>query len=106
MAKTLIAGQVVNTPYGDVWDEAILVVDNMNIDFRKGEMYMLISVYKNVTARTEEKKPYQEDHFMSNADFLAYIDTAQAITTLKSQAEDYALTIESPRLGLLGNIFE
>lgn len=106
MAKTLIVGQTVNTPYGDVWDQAILVVDNMNIDFRLGEMTLLVSIYKDATARTEGKKPYQEDHFMTSDDFLAYIDTAQAITTLKSQAEDYALTLTSRKLGPYNLLFE
>lgn len=105
--KTLIAGQTVETPYGETWDEAILTVDDILINYLTQTLKMTVHIYVNATARTEEKRPFAEKFFVSKDEFLANFTPTDPITSLKDQCEDYALTLMSPFLQVLfGDLFE
>jgi hypothetical protein len=109
MAKTLIAGQEVTNQYGDVWDEAVLVVDQIQLDFLNMNFKFRVDVYKNAASRTGGMKPISDWHVLNQSTFMANFDPSLAATTLKSQSEDYALTMVDPvdGIGLLyGGQFE
>ncbi len=106
MAKTLINGQTITTPYGDTWDAAVLHVDKVGLDYLLQELSMEINIYFNEAARTANKEPIRLGHFVEKDVFLANFDPQLAITTLKSQCEDFALTLTFSGFGLLGDKFE
>jgi len=108
MAKTLIAGQTVTNQYGDVWDAAILVADQIQLDFRTMTFKFRVDIYKDIAARTGGMKPISDWYALDQATFLANFDPSLAATTLDNQSEDYALIMTDPELpGLLyGDQFE
>lgn len=96
MAKTLIGGQTVTNQYGDVWDAAILVCDYATLDFLDANFRFRVDIYKDAAARTARQNPVTRWHVIDQATFLANFNSALAITTVKSQSEDYALIMEVP----------
>ena len=111
MAKTLISGQTVESMYGDVWDAAILSIDQIQLDYLNQIMKFRVDIYKDATERTEGSRAVQEWHVIDKTTFLAEFNISQPVTTLKSQCEDYALTLIDPNdpdgLALLyGSTFE
>lgn len=106
MAKTIKAGQDVVNQYGDVWDAAILSVDQIQLNFKDNNFKFRIDIYKDAAARTADAAPIPRWHEIDETEFLANFDPGLAATTLKSQAEDYTLTIEDTEGNLYGNKFE
>ena len=107
MAKTLKVGEVFPTPYGTEWDAAILVADDIYLDFNNQTMIIQINIYADSTARTELKEPLSEKIRVDKPTFLAEFDGTQAITTLNTQSEDYILTLTSLHFEvLLSDLFE
>ena len=95
MAKTLILGQTIEDQHGDVWDAAILVVDQIQLDYLTMTFKFRVDIYKDIASRTASKQPIQDWHALDQATFVANFDTADPITSLKSQSEDYALIMAS-----------
>ena len=107
MAKVLIVGQTVENQYGDIWDAAIMVVNFMNLDFLNQTFKFRVDVYKNATERTEGSKAISNWFVIDRDTFLANFVMTNAINTLKSQTENYALTLTDADDNLLyGDTFE
>ena len=108
MAKTLIVGQDITNVHGDVWDAAILVVDQIQLDFRTSTYKFRVDIYKDAAARTAAYRPISDWHVLDQATFLANFDPSLATLTLDNQSEDYALImtdVETAAL-LYGDQFE
>ena len=107
MAKTLIGGQSVTNQYGDVWTAAILVCDFLTLDFLDQNFRFRVDIYKDTAARTNRDSPVQQWYTIDSVEFLANFDPSLAATTMKSQAEDYALIMEDEATNLIyGDTFE
>jgi len=106
MAKTIKAGQDITNQYGDVWDAAILAVDQIQLDFRDNNYKFRIDIYKDAAARTADQNPVTRWYQIDETEFLANFDPGLAATTLKAQSEDYVLTINDPEGNLYGDMFE
>ena len=93
MAKTLIAGHDVTNKYGDVWTEAILVADFMELDFLEQTYKFRVDIYKDAAARTNRDNPVPTWYHIDRDTFEANFDMDLASTTLKAQSEDYSLLL-------------
>jgi hypothetical protein len=91
--KKIKANSNFETRFGDVWPEAILVVDSINIDVLKRTVQFQVDIYKDEAAREAGKTSYEETFFMRPEDFAGNITLTQPISTLPSQLENYALTL-------------
>ena len=106
MAKTLKAAQTITNPYGDVWDEAILVVDKIALDYLEQTMQFNVDIYKDTASRTGGSAPIQETYVIDKPTFLANFDPSESVLNLKEQAEDYALLLEDDEAQLIYDQFE
>jgi len=107
MAKTLKVGQTVENQYGDIWDAAVLVCDYSRLDFLDQTFAFRVDIYKDAAARTARHQPVQRWHTLDSVEFLANFDPGLAMTTTKSQSEDYALIMTDELLNLIyGDKFE
>ena len=107
MAKTLKGGKEINSPFGDVWTSAILVCDIITLDFNEQIMNIRADIYKDTAARTAGDRAIMQTHAVDKPTFLANFDTGQAVTTMKTQSEDFILTVEDGEGNLIyGDDFE
>ena len=108
MAKTLKDGRTITNEYGDIWDDAILVADYNNLDFLDKYFRFRIDIYKDSTARTAGYKPYNSTWYkIDKTEFQSNFVQTNAIATVKSQTESYALTLTDSSSNLIyGNDFE
>ena len=106
MAKTLKVGQTYTDHNGDVWDSAVLHVDYNFIDWLEQTLTMEVCIYKDTAARTAKYRPLKNKYRISKAEFLANFNQSLAITTLKTQCEDYALGLSDHNGTTYGTYFE
>lgn len=106
MAKTLIEGQTIENQYGDKWDAAILVVDNITIDFHAQILYFNADIYKDESCRTSFTKSIRNVHTVEKEEYLANFNILDTIFSLKEQAENYVLTLTNERGDKYGDKFE
>lgn len=108
MAKTLIPGQTVESPFGDTWTAAILVADILNLNFSDQVMTVRAEIYRDTQARIDGDRSIRQDHFVDKATFLSEFDLSAPAQQLKGQAEDWLLTILDETGGSLiyGDTFE
>ncbi|MBW1853106.1 MAG: hypothetical protein JRJ00_00235 [Deltaproteobacteria bacterium] len=107
MAKTLKDGETYTDNNGDVWSEAVLHVDYTYEDWLTQIMTMTVCIYKDTAARAAGYAPLKRNIAVSKAAFLENFTLTEAISTLKSQCETYALTLIDPVTGnLYSDLFE
>jgi hypothetical protein len=104
--KTLKANETFPTPFGEDWPNAILSIDNIELDYLNQTATFRVDVYKDEQARTDKKQSFQETFLVNKDRFVANIDMAAAISTLKSQLEDYALTLTTGEEPPIYEMFE
>jgi hypothetical protein len=93
--KNLKQGTTYETPFGEQWANAILSVDKIEIDFLRKTARVEVSVYMDADARTAEKASFDQHFFLKKENFDV-IDFTQPISSLKTQVEDWVLTLTEP----------
>ncbi len=107
MAKTLKNGETYTDNHGDIWANAVLNVDYTQENWLSQMMNMTVCIHKDAASRTAGYAPLTNIIPITKAEFLANFTLTEAITTLKSQCETYALTLTDPNTGgLYGAKFE
>ncbi len=107
MAKTLKDGETYTDNNGDVWGDAVLHVDNTRENWLTQVLTMSVCIYKDTAARTAGYDPIKQNISITKAEFLANFTLTDAITTLKTQCETYALTqIDLITGNLYSDLFE
>jgi hypothetical protein len=106
MAKDLKTGMTYIDYNGDEWDNAILTVDYTDINWLDQIMKFTVCIYKDSTARNERYLPISKKFVVDKETFLIEFDQTEAIGTLKSQCETYALTLKDHNGEFYGTYFE
>jgi hypothetical protein len=93
--KNLKQGLSYETPFGEQWANAILSVDKVEIDYLRKTARVEVHIYMDDNARTAEKSSFNQHFFIKKEDF-ENIDMGQPINSLKTQLEDWVLTLTEP----------
>lgn len=91
--KNLKAGETITNNTGDVWDAAILVVDSIVLDYLAQTMVFRVDIYKDSTARNDNRAAMSESYNVDKSTFLSEFDPSGSVVSFNKQCEDYALTL-------------
>lgn len=95
MALVLKQGKTVTDKFGNVYSDAYLVIDKLNINKKIKECYFVVDIYKDKQARKSGAKPFSsEQYYVFGADFDQWFPIgsqnqfAQAYDYIKQYKED------------------
>jgi hypothetical protein len=107
MSKVLKTATTYTDFNGDVWSNAILVVENTEINWNKQILKFTVCIYKDTTAKNEGYQPLRKKFRINEDSFINRFDLDSDISTLSAQCEAYALLyLTDHRDELYGLYFE
>lgn len=92
--KNLKQGETVTSQFGDVWPNAILVVDKIRINYKAQVLDFIVEIYKDAQARTDGLESIGERYIVDKETFLSNFDPSQPVLQLAAQCENYSLTLD------------